>query len=149
VSCDRCGAPASGAPLVNAMTGPDGRFTLLNAPSGPNVPLVIQLGRWRRQVVIPNVNACQDNPLPAELTRLPRNHTEGDIPLMAMVTGKVDTLECVLRKIGVDDTEFTTPPPSSGRIQFYQANGAVIGGGVPPLSALADSQATLSRYDLV
>jgi hypothetical protein len=157
VSCDRCGAPASGAPLVNAMTGYDGRFTILNAPSGPNVPLVIQLGRWRRQVTIPNVNACQDNPLPAELTRLPRNKGEGDIPLMAMVTGKVDTLECVLEKIGIDDAEFTNPGGGNGRVQFFQAGdlgggsgpGSIINGGTPDSTSLLNSASALNEYDLV
>ena len=52
---------------------------------------------------------------------------EGDIPLTAMVTGDVDALECVLRKIGVDDAEFTTPA-GGGRIQFYVANGPTRGG---------------------
>jgi hypothetical protein len=151
VACERCGTPASGAPLVNAMTGPDGRFTLLNAPSGANVPLVIQLGRWRRQVTIPNVNACQDNPLPPELTRLPRNKMEGDIPLMAMVTGKVDTLECVLQKIGIEDSEFTLPQDNggSGRVQFYVANGSDLGGGTPADQDLWSSPQRLAEYDLV
>ena len=79
---------------------------------------------WRRQVLIPNVTRCVDNPLPTALTRLPRNRTEGDIPLMAMVTGNVDALECVLRKIGIDNSEFTTPA-GGGRVQLFVANGAV------------------------
>src|SRR5205814_558920 len=78
VSCDRCGAPASGSPLVSAISGPDGSFTLRNVPAGNNIPLVIQLGRWRRQVTIPTVTACTNNPVAASLTRLPRNHNEGD-----------------------------------------------------------------------
>ncbi|MEI8254074.1 MAG: hypothetical protein WCJ30_00210, partial [Deltaproteobacteria bacterium] len=58
VTCDQCGAIASGDPLVQAATGYDGRFTLTNVPVGDNIPLVIQLGRWRRQVRIPHVTAC-------------------------------------------------------------------------------------------
>src|SRR6185295_18565530 len=54
VACDQCGAQASGSPLVSTVTGPDGTFHLQNAPAGASIPLVLQLGRWRRQVVIPS-----------------------------------------------------------------------------------------------
>ncbi len=148
VTCDRCGTSVTGVPLVTATTGPDGRFTLSNVPTGANIPLVIQIGRWRRQVVIPNVAPCTNTALPTSLTRLPRNHTEGDIPLMAMVTGNVDTLECVLRKIGIDDSEFTTPS-STGRVQFYRANGASGGAGTPAATTLTSSATALARYDMV
>jgi len=39
---------------------------------------------------------------------------------MAMVTGDADSLECVLRKMGIADTEFTDPA-GGGRVQFYLA----------------------------
>ena len=148
VSCDRCGAATSGAPVVSAVTGPDGRFVLRDVPVGANIPLVIQLGRWRRQVTISNVASCVDNALPTTLTRLPRSRAEGDIPLMAMVTGNVDALECVLRKIGISDSEFTTPG-GGGRVQMYVANGADAGRNTPPASDLYNTPATLSRYDMV
>src|SRR6185312_1871446 len=109
VSCDNCASTVSGSPLVSAVSGVDGTFTLTNVPVGANIPLVIQLGRWRRQVTISNVVACQENALDPDLTRLPRNKNEGHIPLMAFATGSVDALECVLRKIGVDQSEFTAP----------------------------------------
>jgi hypothetical protein len=147
VSCDMCGTPASGSPLVTALTGPDGKFTLKNVPVGANIPLVIQVGRWRRQVTIPNVNKCADNPLDAELTRLPRNKQEGDIPLMAISTGNADALECVLRKIGVDETEFTQPT-ADGRIHLYMSNGAFIPPMSPAEASLSGSLATLKRYDI-
>src|SRR5262249_46355399 len=83
-----------------------------------------------------------------ELTRLPRNHTEGDIPQMAIATGEADAFECVLRKIGISDSEFTSPS-GSGRIHMYQANGATLAGGVPPDSALWSDMATLRQYDIV
>jgi hypothetical protein len=147
VSCDMCGTPASGSPLVTALTGPDGKFTLKNVPVGADIPLVIQVGRWRRQVTIPNVAKCADNPLDAELTRLPRNKKEGDIPLMAISTGNADALECVLRKIGVDEAEFTQPT-GDGRVHLYISNGAFIPPMSPPESALSGSLETLKRYDI-
>jgi hypothetical protein len=147
VSCDQCGALASGSPLVTALSGPDGSFALKNVPVGENVPLVVQLGRWRRQVTIPRVEACTTAALPAELTRLPRDQSEGDIPLHAISTGDADALECVLRKIGVDDKEFTTPS-GPGRIHLYRSNGA----NLPAISAastLWGDSATLAKYDIV
>jgi hypothetical protein len=148
LSCDRCGASVSGSPLVSALSGADGKFTLKNVPAGDNIPLVIQLGRWRRQVVIPHVDPCGTTILSSELTRLPRNKTEGDIPQMAMVTGKVDKLECVLRKIGIDEAEFTQPT-ANGRIHIYQSNGATAGAGTPAGSNLWNSANALARYDVV
>jgi hypothetical protein len=151
VQCQQCGAEASGSPLVSVKTGSDGSFVLNNVPVGASIPLVIQIGRWRRQVTIPAVQACQDNPLPANLTRLPRNKAEGDIPFMAFATGGVDALECVLRKIGVDDAEFTLPPShgGAGRINLYVANGANMGPGTPAESDLWGDLASLSQYDMV
>jgi len=151
VACDRCSAGSLGAPVVSARTGPDGRFVLRDVPVGANIPLVVQIGRWRRQVTLSTVNPCVDNVLTADQTRLPRNRAEGDIPLMAMVTGRVDGLECVLRKIGIDDAEFTTPS-GPGRVQLYvHPSGLGRGGniaGAPDVSALYPA-ATLDRYDMV
>ena len=148
VACERCGAEISGQPLVTALSGPDGRFTLDNVPVGKDIPLVIQIGRWRRQVKIPQVTACQTTTLPPELTRLPRNQAEGDIPLMAVATGKWDPLECLLRKIGIDDAEFTLPT-AKGRVHLYAYEGLTLGAGTPPGAVLTGSRPTLDRYDLV
>jgi hypothetical protein len=154
VSCDMCGAVVSGDPVALTTSGPDGTFVLANVPVGVNIPLVIQLGRWRRQVTIPSVAGCANTALPAELTRLPRNRSEGDIPLTAMVTGAVDTIECVLRKIGIDDSEFTVPS-AGGRVQLYVGPGEIgpgasdATGTAPPESALTSNPAALGQYDLV
>jgi hypothetical protein len=149
VQCNACGAPVTGDPLVSATTAADGTFTLTNVPSGNNIPLVMQIGRWRRQITIPNVASCANTALTADQTRMPRNHTEGDIPLMAMVTGNVDSIECVLRKMGIDDSEFTTPS-GGGRVQFYVDNGASDStGNAPPEETLTSSASTLSQYDMV
>ena len=151
VACERCGNP-SGSPLVWTVTGPDGKFTLENVPVGANVPLVIQIGRWRRQVTITNVAPCMNTAVPAELTRLPRNKTEGDIPLMALTTGGADPLECLLRKVGIDDSEFT-PPTGTGRVHLYSGMGGTSsfasGGAIPNATTLWDSAANLAKYDVV
>ena len=52
ITCDVCGATAAGDPLVTTFTAPDGTFTLSNVPVGASVPLVVQLGRWRRQFTV-------------------------------------------------------------------------------------------------
>ena len=122
VSCDRCGDLLSGSPLVRTTTDVEGRFVLENMPATSDVPLVIQVGKWRRQITIPAVAECADTPLEAGLTRLPRNTTEGDIPLMALTTGSWDALECLLRKVGLDDSEITTDA-AGGRLHLYAGNG--------------------------
>jgi len=148
VACNHCGAEVTGEPLVATTTAADGTFTLTNVPAGNNIPLVIQLGRFRRQVVIPTVTACQSAPLPTSLTRLPRNASEGDIPQMAIATGNADALECVLLKMGIDQAEFTQPN-SNGRVHIYRSTGANDGNGTPQIGALVSNSNTLANYDIV
>jgi hypothetical protein len=147
VSCDHCGN-VSGTPVAAALSGTDGKFTLSGLPVGSNVPLVLQLGRWRRQVVVPEIKACVDNPLPAELTRFPRNSSEGDIPAMGLVSSGYDPEECILRKIGIDDSEFTTPD-ANGRVHVFTGLGASLATGAPDGWSLWGNAAELKRYDLV
>ena len=147
-SCDKCGAPASGSPITTALSGNDGTFKLENVPVGVDVPLVIQVGRWRRQVVVPKVTtACTDTPLTAEQTRLPRNRGEGDIPLHAIASSTFDPEECILRKMGVDDAEFTSPD-LPGRVHLYTSTGAQAVKKTDSEQLWA-SLATLMKYDVV
>lgn len=148
VACDHCGASVSGDLLVAANTAADGSFTLTNVPVGTNIPLVIQLGRWRRQLTIPSVAACQNTALPPTFARMPRNQSEGDIPHMAVATGNADAIECVLMKMGIDQSEFTQPG-GAGRIHMYQSTGSDDGVGTPPIDALVSSASTLANYDIV
>ena len=105
--CDRCGALSPGEPLVGAVTDAHGQFTLKNVPVGSDIPLVIQVGKWRRQVHVPSVVACQSNTIDDhDLTRLPRNRQEGDLPRIAVTTGLCDSLVCLLPKLGIDPTEW-------------------------------------------
>jgi hypothetical protein len=126
ITCDQCGASAAGKPLVTTYTGTDGSFTLSNVPIGANIPVVIQLGRWRRIFSVNVNNSCAANPVTDKTLKMPSDHTEGDIPLVAMVTGNVDEIECVFRKMGIKDSEFTNPPTQQdggasggGRIHIY------------------------------
>ena len=147
VSCDRCGN-VSGKPLAATLSGSDGTFRLADVPAGQGVPLVLQMGRWRRQVILPDIVECQDNAIPADLTRFPRNRSEGDIPRMALVTSSFDPEECILRKMGIDDAEFTTPS-EPGRIHLFKGGGARGGAGTPNGSELWSDATTLQRYDMV
>ena len=126
-SCRQCGADVSGSPLVSTYTDFDGTFTLTNVPAGTNIPIVIQLGRWRRQFRV-TVPACASTTLPT--LNMPRNQSEGDLPLTAISTGSVDALECVLLKMGVDQSEFTadTGAGGTGRMQIYAGDPGANGG---------------------
>lgn len=161
LSCDRCGAAVSGAPHTSALTGADGSFTLEDVPAGDNVPLVVQIGRWRRQVVIPHVDACKENTIANhDLTRLPASQKEGDIPRIAVLTGAKDALECTLLRMGVSPSEFTLPS-GSGRIHVYRSTAST--GGARLDGTTADAMPTgkdlyarpeggaseLARYDSV
>jgi hypothetical protein len=148
VACEQCGSSISGNPVVQTATKSDGTFVLENVPSGANIPVVIQMGRWRRQITVPNVPACQSTALSADQTRLPRNKSEGDIPLMAIATGQSDPFECLLRKVGLDDAEIT-PNTGTGRVHYYHLNGIDMTPPAPNGTALFDTLDQLKKYDVV
>ncbi len=160
-TCDRCRPLTRDEAIAQATSNYDGSFTLTNVPAGKGIPLVVQLGRWRRQITV-DVLPCQDNALPDGTVRLPRNRLEGDIPHIAIATGDVDALECVLVKSGIDATEFTDPtvasPGTSGRIHAYKAyyrtgrnynHGAIIDANTPSENQLFDTAGELEKYDMV
>jgi hypothetical protein len=151
VECSAVGALPSGSPLVGTTTGVDGSFTLTNVPVGANIPLVVVAGKWRRQVTIPGTVACANTTVDPSLSRMPRNKTEGDIPLIAVATGSADEVECVLRKIGIDDAEFTDPG-GTGRINLYLGSdsaGARIDTGTPSENTLMGNASVVNQYDVV
>jgi hypothetical protein len=156
-SCDRCGS-VSGKPLVSAVTDVQGKFELKNVPVGDDIPLVVQVGKWRRQIKLPKVEKCAANPVDAGLTRLPRNKKEGDIPRIAVTTGRCDQLACLLPKLGLDASEFT-PSTGDGRLHLYRgaADGSNAAAPVPApapagtldATALWSDVASLKKYDMV
>ena len=151
VSCPVVGTPPSGSPLVGTTSNVDGSFVIGNMPAGANIPLVIVSGRWRRQLVIPGVTACTNTALPADFAVMPKNQTEGDIPRIAIATGSVDQVECVLRKVGVQDSEFTDPA-GTGRINLFlgaTAAGARVDATTPSEASLMGNAPTLNQYDVL
>jgi hypothetical protein len=172
---DACSCSAlfpSGA-IVNTTTGIDGSFTLKNAPVGTGVPLVLQVGKWRRSLKI-NTSACQDNAQADKSLTLPGTVASGDtddnMPDIAVSTGSADTLECLLVRMGVADAEYVPGASTSGHVHLFSGGesgggggghggggGAGVGRAESPAMAgapasstsLWDSQAHLMPYDVV
>ena len=116
--CDRCTDSIPGYPLSKAVTDEAGKFTLINVPSGQNVPVIIQSGKWRRTIMVSTVAQCADTALAAAETRLPKNKSEGNMPKIAIATGAADALECLPRKLGIEDSEMTADT-GAGRINLF------------------------------
>jgi hypothetical protein len=116
-ACDRCGS-VSGNPIATALTDAQGNFVLKDVPAGRDIPIVIQVGKWRRTFKLPAVAPCVDTPTDKTQTRLPKNKSEGDIPLIAITTGGADSMECLPRRMGIDDSEFTVGG-GDGRVHLY------------------------------
>jgi len=173
--CGSCNSLYTGSPIAAAITDPTGLFTMTNVPDGANIPLVVQIGKWRTQLVIPQVTACGSNDLDKLLSAkvtLPSvagvSTTPGptlglpqDIPQIAVSTGGADTLECLLRRIGVNASEYTRGGGGTGHIHIFQGstvpgqlpNAAKMnsaGGATPSaLASLWDQGSDLSTYDIL
>ncbi len=107
----------------------NGHFTLKGVPATTKVPLVVQIGKWRREVFLPQVKGCQDNVLTgSDSTRLPKNQKEGNLPQMALVTGSADNLGCFLEGVGLDPAEYSAPH-GGGRLDIYRGLNQRGGGG--------------------
>ncbi len=152
-----CICDVSGDPIASALTDTQGRFVMEDVPVGSSIPVVIQVGKWRRQLTLPSVSACVDNPIKSTaLTRLPAKQSEGDMPRIALTTGGADALECLLRKIGIDASEFTQES-GRGSVNLYAGEGGTnrydtsMAGGVAfsGVKTLWDNIKTLSPYDVV
>ncbi len=156
-SCSASCRTAIATYVTATMTDGHGAFTITSVPTGKNIPVVIQVGKWRREIRV-DTSECANTTVPASLTRLPRNQSEGDIPQMAIVTGACDELACFVRDIGLDATEFTGPS-GGGRLHVYKGAGPgpdLAGGGAGSAGdcsiagcPLWSTKSALEKYDLV
>jgi hypothetical protein len=161
LTCDRCGGIPPGEPVAAALTDSRGVFQIKNAPAGKNIPLVMQVGKWRRQIAVPEVVACQDNKLTdPQQTRLPKNRSEGDMPHIAITTGGCDNLVCLLPKLGIDPGEYGIAGDDK-RVIFYAGNDYLDSSGnngrgkfganlarMTDASALWGNPSELMKYDM-
>jgi hypothetical protein len=156
-TCDACDDLYTGDPITAALTDANGEFKLENVPTGSNIPIVVQVGKWRRQTTIASVTSCQDNKQPDRSLRLPKNASEGDIPKIAISTGGADTLECLLRRIGLDPAEYVPGDSDAGRIHIFHGTSRGNNEPAPNTSpaapesaqALWNSTDKLNDYDIV
>ncbi len=158
-----CGCEAlTGDPLVQTTTGVNGQFTLTDVPAGVPFAIVIQLGRWQREVTIPAIPACTQATTTSAavggaactgataqsgtcLTSLPTIHNQpnsvlSNIPLTAIVTGSADEMECVFLAMGIQSSEFGNPG-GANRISLYKGDysaGAHINSTTPSENTLWD-----------
>jgi hypothetical protein len=88
VTCDRCRDALPGSPIAKTTSDETGAFKLDGIPAGDNVRLVITIGRWRRQISLPHVTQCTELSVAAADTSLPKDHTQGDLPQIALTTGR-------------------------------------------------------------
>lgn len=141
-SCEACSELYTGRPIATALTNAKGEFLIEKAPDGANIPLVVQVGKWRREFVLPSVARCAETKVPDRTLTLPKNRNEGHIPNIAISTGGADTLECLLRRIGIDESEYTPGTAGDARIHIYQ--GTALAGGIviPGLGALISAPNT-------
>jgi hypothetical protein len=118
----RCEALFKSGALASAMTHVDGSFTLTGVPAGKDVPLVLQIGKWRRSIHIP-VKACSANALANGSLTLPASVAPGDtddnMPDIAVSTGSADTLECLMRRIGLPESEFVPGTSTAGHLHVF------------------------------
>jgi hypothetical protein len=149
--CYACGDLYSGDPIAAAVTDANGNFTIKNAPDGPNIPLVVQIGKWRRQFTLPSVATCADTMVPDQTLKLPRNASEGDLPDIAISTGGADTLECLLTRVGVDPAEYVPGASKAGHVHVFKGTGGpdTSPGAPDPAQALWNDMGSIMAYDIV
>ena len=72
-TCNTCDV-SIGNYVAATTTDAKGHFTLTGVPATSHVPLVVQIGKWRREVFLRAVTACTDNAVAPANSRLPKNH---------------------------------------------------------------------------
>jgi hypothetical protein len=156
VQCETCASVAL-SPLVSTLTDTSGEFTLENVPVDKDVPIVVQIGKWRRKVTVDITKKCEENKVPDRTLHLPKNGSEGDMPQIAVTAGGCDALECLLRGIGVDDSEFVPGAGGSGHIHVFNGEGGAFPGAPSAGGSSADPMggelwndaSKMAAYDMV
>lgn len=150
LTCDQCGT-VEGDPVTSTTTDGTGHFTLHNVPPGTSIPVVFQLGKWRREIYVTTVTKCQDNPITdPNLSRLPKTQTEGDMPHVAITTGECDSTACLLPMLGIDSAEYgTAADVDTKKIIFYAAAGASTPAGAATAQSLWSDETQLKKFDAV
>ncbi len=162
--CSRCSDDLPGHAVVQDISKEDGSFSVTDVPVGDNIPVVVTIGKWRRQIVVPRIEQCTDNAIAAVDLTLPKsmtdktpNTTSVDIPKIAISTGSADSLECLVRKLGIADSEIGTGGGAQ-RIQLFNdirsdGHGTTKFVGGDPFTdsetKLWDDVGHLSPYDIV
>jgi hypothetical protein len=180
-SCASCSSLYTGDSIVAATTDTKGNFVLTGVPvptastPGPwgtlaagDVPIVIQIGKWRREWVWPGVSKCSTNVashtqeekylhLPGlESTATPSTtKTNDDLPEIAISTGGADTMECLFDRIGFDTSEYACGwndgGTGGGHLHIFQGagGGRVSSCGLTSAASLWDSDNDLNNYDIL
>jgi hypothetical protein len=98
-----------------------------------------------------NTTACVNT---AINLNMPKSESSlGDIPKIAIATGEADQVECVLLKMGINQSEFTDPG-FGGRINLYGGGGALgtgvtLDSGTLTQASLMGTSSTLNQYDVL
>jgi hypothetical protein len=145
VACETCASVVVN-PLRSALTDGKGEFVLEDVPVDKDVPIVIQVGKWRRLVHVDVTKKCEENTVPDRELRLPKNGKEGDMPQIAVATGGADALECLLRGIGLDESEFVNGHGGEGHVHLFKGYGGKMG---PDARSFWSDGGQLRKYDLL
>jgi hypothetical protein len=167
-----CSALFKSGNVVTTASAIDGTFTLNDVPVGAAVPLVLQVGKWRKLYTL-DVKPCQNNAQADKSLRLPATVAAGDIndnmPDIAVSTGSADSLECLMHRIGLPTTEYVAGGGAGGHVHIFSGGnagtggfGGLLGGGgtgrpeTPAMpnapasyQSLWSTQAQLMPYDIV
>ena len=151
LGCELCRDPVVGRAVASTVTDLEGSFALRGTPAGATIPVVVQKGRFRRLYQVP-ISACQDQQIATDGGKLalPRRRSEGDLPQMAVAAGDHDAIECVLRDLGLDPSEFSGADGAAA-VHLYdnQTPGMPTLPGQLALPALLSDRERLLRYHLV
>lgn len=145
IACETCSSVIVN-PLRSALTDGKGEFVLEDVPVDKDVPIVIQVGKWRRLLHVDVTKKCEENKVPDKELRLPKNGQEGNMPQIAVTSGGYDALECLLRGIGIDDSEFVEGHDPGGHVHVFKGQG---GGMGTPAKDFWNDSAQLRKYDMV